>query len=712
MTTTQPLTTGTDTIAWFSGDQRWTQLTFVEDDPLHFDLDAWADVMDRTASTAICISAGGYIAFYPTSIPLHYRSRHLGDRDLLGEIVDLARSRGMVVMARIDPHAVHRDVHDAHPEWIARTEDGEVQEHWAHPGTFVTDAFGDYNWEFTTEVAREVTADYDIDAVFANRWQGHGPGYTETAQRLFRAASGLALPTSRDAVDGESWQAYRGWRRERLSDLVAHWDAAVQDVKPEVRFIPNLGSFAAGELRDDVARLHVPFFLVDHQARNEGETQWAAGRDAKRTRSIHPDKPVGLITSVGPESHGYRWKDSVNAGQETVGWIVDGFVHGAFPWFTKFAARIHDTRWIPAVERAFTLHREIGATWQQARPVAEVCVWDVDNAFADARTRRAASGMYQALVELRTPFEFVGPRGLHRLGLPETRVVVLPEIDEIDERSAAALRAFVEGGGELVVTGAGPLIDGGTPLVTELTGAQLTARSAGVVRNNYVQRSSDGTLAAGLDGADRIIGGTRLARFAPSAEASVHWRFVPDHPDLPMEEVYPRSEAVDPAVFRASLVASDAGGTVPAHAGTVQVIGFNLAELYHETLLGDHLTLLGNTVEAALGGSSLVRIDGPGLLDAAVWTDGEAFMLAFANLTDPLAMRGQQRAVTELSGIRVRIDAARLSEATGRPVVPAELSAEVVLDDRRTPAPLAVVDGTIIVELPTVRELGMIRLTS
>jgi hypothetical protein len=37
--------------------------------------------------------------------------------------------------------------------------------------------------------------------------------------------------------------------------------------------------------------------------------------------------------------------------------------------------------------------------------------------------------------------------------------------------------------------------------------------------------------------------------------------------------------------------------------------------------------------------------------------------------------------------------------------------AEVVLDDRRTPAPVAVADGTIIVELPTVRELGMVRLS-
>src|SRR5690606_34826699 len=144
------------------GEHRWTQLTFVENDPLDFDLDAWADVMDRTASTAVCISAGGYVAYYPTKVALHHRSIDLGDRDLLGEVVDLARSRGMAVMARVDPHAVHQDVADQRPEWIARTEDGGLREHWAMPGIYLTDAFGGYSWELTTEVLREIAREYDV----------------------------------------------------------------------------------------------------------------------------------------------------------------------------------------------------------------------------------------------------------------------------------------------------------------------------------------------------------------------------------------------------------------------------------------------------------------------------------------------------------------------------------------------------------------------
>lgn len=691
--------------AGLDGEHRWTQLTFVENDPLDFDLDAWADVMERTASTAVCISAGGYIAYYPTKVPLHHRSVYLGDRDLLGEVVDLARSRGMAVMARVDPHAVHQDVVEQRPDWIARTEDGELLEHWAMPGIYLTDAFGGYSWELTTEVLREIARDYDVDALFANRWQGHGPGYTASTAAQFRAATGRDLPRAGDAADGAAWATYRAWRRSRLSDLVAHWDRAVRDVAPAVRFVPNLGSFTAADLEPRVARA-VPFLLVDHQARGDGEALWAAGRDAKRVRALHPGKPVGLITSVGPESHDFRWKDSVNAAVETTGWIVDGFVHGAFPWFTKFAARIHDPRWIPAVERAFGLHRAVADVRDGERPVAETLVWDADEHRGSARVRDAGSGVYQVLVELGVPFEYVGPGSLSALTRPGVRLVVLPEVPSVDAATADALRAFVEAGGSLVLTGGGPDVAGGGALVTALLGVDVTERRDGIVRNNYVQREPGGALQEGFGDALRIVGGTRLVRFGPLGGAAdvsafdVAWRFVPDHPDLPMEEVYPRSEPTEPAVFSA-----------PVGAGHVHVVGFNLAELYWQALQADHLTLLGNLVRRGLGARRSVEVHGPGVLDVATWAGDHSLTVLAANLTDPMMMRGQRRVVSPLDGVRVVVDLERVAALAGG-VVPdgGAVRVRVLVGEEWADADASGTARQIEVLLPPVHELAALHL--
>ena len=104
---------------------RWAQLTLVENDPGHYDLDFWLDYFKRIKADATCLSAGGYTAYYPTKIPYHYRSAWLGDGDAFGELVAGCRALGMVVVGRSDPHAIRQDAFDAHPEWAAVDREGK-----------------------------------------------------------------------------------------------------------------------------------------------------------------------------------------------------------------------------------------------------------------------------------------------------------------------------------------------------------------------------------------------------------------------------------------------------------------------------------------------------------------------------------------------------------------------------------------------------------
>ncbi len=96
--------------SWVDRPMRWAQLTLVEDDPGKFDPGFWLDYFRRTHSDAVCLSAGGCVAYYPTEVPLHHRSRWLGNRDVFGELVKGCRDLGMVVVARTDPHATYDDV--------------------------------------------------------------------------------------------------------------------------------------------------------------------------------------------------------------------------------------------------------------------------------------------------------------------------------------------------------------------------------------------------------------------------------------------------------------------------------------------------------------------------------------------------------------------------------------------------------------------------
>src|SRR3974390_1740134 len=72
---------------WFDRPMRWAQLTLAEDDPGTYDLAFWLDYFRRTHSDAACLSAGGCVAYYPTKIPLHYRSQFLGNTHPFGDLV-------------------------------------------------------------------------------------------------------------------------------------------------------------------------------------------------------------------------------------------------------------------------------------------------------------------------------------------------------------------------------------------------------------------------------------------------------------------------------------------------------------------------------------------------------------------------------------------------------------------------------------------------
>lgn len=686
---------------WYRSATRWTQLTFVEDDPLHFDPDFWIQTMRETKSNALCLSAGGYIAFYPTKIPFHHRSKHLGETDPFGVLVEGARSLDMQVMARVDPHAIHADAAEAHPEWLAHDYDGKPIEHWAFPGIWLTDPFSTYHSEFTTEVAREIVREYDVDALFANRWEGSGiVSYSEGTRKRFFDDTGVHLPPP-GQPDHDAWPVYSRWRSQKLSELVVLWDDAVKEVKPHVRFIPNRGAMLTRDLVRDMVDDHYPMFFIDKQGRSLTEAIWAPGRIGKRSRGMFPDRPVSLITSVGPEHHDYRWKDSVADPHEVLTWMVDGFAHGALPWYTKFNAHSFDTRWVGPITEAFALQARTEDLFASMTITAEVVV--LDNVRIDPRSSSGAyaaptpdeDGFYQALVEARIPFDYIADQELSLERLSAYEVLLLPNCNALSAAHVETIRDFVALGGSVVAAYESSLTDDQGERrsdlgLGELLGVTLTAPTRGPVKNNYIEITDDHPVSQGYVGTSRIVGGTHLVPVEAHPGTRVPFRFVPDYPDLPMEEVFPREAARD-----AALVTREHPG-----GGRTVYAAFDLGSLFWTTMQTDHARLITNSVRWALGGDPRVSVDGLGLLDVAVRSNGQAMAVALVNLNNPMAMRGVFRESIPLPPQELSV--ALPAGATGA-------TARLVIADHDVPVEVA--DGRASLTVPTVDVLEVVHLT-
>lgn len=634
----------------FDRAMRWAQLAFVESDPGRYDQAFWLDYLQRLHVDAVTLSAGGVVAFYPTNVPFHHRSAWMGQgSDPFGDLAAACRRLGMLVVARVDPHAVYQDARDAHPEWIAVGEDGQPRRHWANAELWVTCGLGPCNFEQTTAIIREVAGLYDVQGIFANRWSGSGPCYCESCRTGFRAASGLALPGPR--ADDPARRPYLLWRRQRLLELWDVWDAAIRERRPGARFIPN------GPPGLESAR-RAEFLAVDQQARRGLTPPWAFGRSAKQYRAVMGRKPVAGLFSVGVEEP-YRWKDSVQAGPEVRIWALDGIANGFRPWFTKFSGVLYDRRWLKTVEDLYAWHHRHERYLRNEAPIARVGLVYSEQTRdfygrdeAEARVDDHVKGMYQALLEARVPFEMVHDALLDPEHVDRFKLLVLPNVAALSDEQCRRLAGYVERGGSVLATFETSLYDEtGAPRtdfgLRDLFQVSFEGRVDRRMQNSYLALNHETRhpLLAGLEDAPRMINAVQRVRVLPRAPFPSPVTLIPSYPDLPMEHVFPRVPATDE---RQAYLRDLGRSRVVYFPGDVD-------RTFWEVLAADHGRLLANALDWAANEERPVAVTGPGLLDVAAWRQKGSLTVHLVNLTNPMAMKGPFREFVPVGPFAVKL---------------------------------------------------------
>ncbi len=665
---------------WVDRPMRWAQLTLVEDDPGQFDLQFWLDYFKRTRSDAACLSAGGCVAYYPTKVPSHHRSQWLGDTDPFGELVAGCRKLGMVVIARTDPHATYDDVHEAHPDWIAVEANGSRRRHWASPEMWVTCALGPYNFEFMTDVKKEIMSRYRVDGIFINRWDGSGMCYCEHCMKNFQAASGHDLPRTSDPQN-PARRAYILWRQQRLFDLWQHWDREVRRINPNSCVIPNTGGGATSSLDMPKIGELAPTLIADRQARRGLTAPWANGKNGKEFRATMGRKPIVGIFSVGLEEP-YRWKDSVQSEAEIRIWVSEGTANGLRPWFTKFSGVIHDPRWLRAVEDLYRRHAGWERYLRNESPLARVALvysqqtaWFYGGDRAGAKVEDHTLGWYQALIEARIPFEMVHDRLLDPAHLGPFKTLILPNIAALSDAQCDQLRVFVKNGGSLIATYETSLYDEwGVKRkdfgLADLLGVGFKGRVEGPMHNAYLrlEHNTAGAhpLLKDLEAAPRIIHGVwRLEVEKRIGFPKPPITLIPSYPDLPMEKVYPRNpEPGISQVFlrefkaaRAEDAPSKRGSNFREEFVSSRTIYFpwDIDRTFWEVQCVDHFKLLRNAIEWATNEEPPVYVTGPGVLDVTVWRQKDSMTVHLVNLTNPMMMKGPIRELMPVGPQKVRL---------------------------------------------------------
>jgi hypothetical protein len=472
--------------------------------------------------------------------------------------------------------------------------------------------------------------------------------YCAHCQSNFKSATGFDLPRSNDPRD-PARMAHTDWRQRRLFELWSVWDAAIRSANPAARFIPNSGGGALTDLDMKAVGAKASILFADRQARSGLAPLWAAGKNAKEFRAGMGRKPVGGIFSVGVEEP-YRWKDSVQSAPEIRMWALDGIANGIRPWFTKFGGVLRDRRWLPVVEEVYNWHFRNQRYLRNQSNLARVAlVYSQQTArfYGGAQARAKVEdhilGYYHALIEARVPFEMAHDGLLDSENLAPFKLLILPNIAALSDAQCAQLRDFVTRGGSVVATHETSLYDERGVRradfgLASLFGASFEDAIDARMQNSYLrlegQPGRRHPILSGLDDAERIINGvSRVHARANIAYPNPPLTLIPSYPDLPMEEVFPRTPKTDiPEVFVREI-----------GQGRVVYFPWDIDRTFWETLAVDHAKLLRNAVQWALNEPPVVTVEGAGTLDVSFWRQQNSITVNMVNLTNPMMMKGPLR---------------------------------------------------------------------
>ncbi len=385
---------------------------------------------------------------------------------------------------RVDPGQEARSLAVQHPDWAQIGVDGRPAVFYGSmPGmpfwvcetcedVWLSPAHPEFR-RLTLEKAARLAATgldglwFDVPFLlfdFGEDWQEQWADLSPAARALFHAQTGLTLPAPPFEPDWEDpvWQTFVDWRYRLVRDFVGEYARTVHAVNPDFRLImetsvpvgmvatqrgaspldlPLVSDLTAhewGGLERPSSYYRTLDFLATllawrHVDMAFGQPSWLLSY----VEAGHPDTAAqARLHAAIVLGAGFNYYTS---GDEGMSRVVDpAFRPELFAWIAANEARLYP----PALRPYANLAVLYSQTTMDYRDRGD---WE------QAERTDAFYGTLGLLLESHIPFEVLSERQLDRLDEFET--LLLPQVEALSDAQAAELRAWVEAGGRLIVTG-------------------------------------------------------------------------------------------------------------------------------------------------------------------------------------------------------------------------------------------------------------------
>jgi len=680
------------TLPWYRRTLRWGQTNITEIDPERYDIGWWRQYWKRTQTQGVIINAGGIVAYYPSRVPLHRPAEHLKGRDLFGELYRAAHEDGLVVFARMDSNRAHEDLYRAHPDWFALDRSG--QPHKAG-SLFVTCVNGPYYEEHIPAILREIIERYHPEGFTDNSWSGLGRGtpcYCENCQKRFRGKTGHELPRQQNWDD----PVYRQWITWNYERRLAIWELNNRVTQtaggPDCIWVGmNSGSISGQcqSFRDyrGICR-RAEIIMLDHQARSDAAGFQQNGETGKLIHELLGWDKLLPESMAMYQAGKPTFRLASKPEPEARLWMLEGIAGGIQPWWHHVGAYHEDRRMYRTAEPVYRWHKACQEYLVNRRPIANVgVVWSQQNFDfygrddADLMVELPWRGFTQALIRARIPYLPVHADDIEN-ETAQVTTLVLPNLAAVSDSQVAAIRRFVERGGNLIAAGHSTLFNewgDARPdfALADLFGAHVqppcraqeeaTRRKwAAETSHSYLRLAPelrarvdgphDGSepritserhpVLRGFEETDLLPFGGTLEPLKVDSGAQVLLTYVPPFPIYPPETAWMR----EPKTGIPGLILN-----TTARGNRVAFVPADLDRRFSRDNLPDHGNLLANLVRWAVKDELPLVVEGPGLIDCHLYHQPGQVILHLVNLTNAGTWRQPVHELIAVGPLRVRV---------------------------------------------------------
>ena len=647
-TTSGPSAPLPSSLPWHQRLRRVGQLNFNERDPLTLDVEAWADYWASLKVDAVLLSVTGILAFYPTQVPFHRRSKFLGDRDLFGECVAAAKKRGLRIVARTSPDLEWDDALTAHPEWFMRDAKGAFIPHNEEPRLYKTCMFSTYFTEHMPAIFREVQAHYDVDALYTNGWPPLGGlpvCYCDACRKL-------AKPNT-----PEYWEQFT----ERTVELWKLYDGIAKEKKPDSLFYANLG----GGLRatPNIKRLAdvAEWFNCDNQGRGGDATPiWGAALQGRVATAVMKNRTITNVTGAySTGGNNLRWRNVAKSPAETEIWLDQTIASGMTIWYHWVGGQAglgEDRRWQETGRRYMEWLARHDRHFVRRRSIANIGIVMGQRTHlfhtpsGDGRMGEFVDGLYNALLEGRNFFDFVHEDNLGAQTVGRYSALLLPNIAWLSDRQCQQLRDYVAAGGSLMASFETAMFDEtgrrrANSGLADLFGIESVGAPAGPNGNGFYAR---------FERPHEILRGFANTNWLPGGG----WRLPIKAADAPVLSVVPAYTAYPPELSYDPTLKPDGPAVIARETGLSRLLYFagDIERTAWRTGHTDLSRLLQNSIAWLTRGQRPVTVEGDGIVECFAWETEPGFALHVLNYTNPNMHRGWLRQFYPIGEQKVRME--------------------------------------------------------